>query len=223
MTANPLFFKIYNKLFEILGPQHWWPGESPLEVAIGAILTQNTAWKNVEKAIASLKKEGLLSVKAIYNAKEEDIALHIRSSGYYNQKAKKLKAFISVVEEDYGGDIMLMKSPGLKLMREKLLSIKGIGEETADSILLYALELPSFVVDAYTRRIFSRHGMAGKNWSYARIKDTFEQSLPVNAKLFNEYHALIVRIGHLFCRKNPAQTLCGECPLHKLLGDAIEY
>jgi len=223
MMVNPLFLKIYDKLSETLGSQYWWPGESPLEVAIGVILTQNTAWKNVEKAIANLKKEGLLSVKAIYNAKEIDIARHIRSSGYYNQKAKKLKAFIAVVEEEYDGDIMSMKSPGLKPMREKLLSINGIGEETADSILLYALELPSFVVDAYTRRIFSRHGIVGKNWSYTRIKDTFERSLPVNIKLFNDYHALIVRVGHLFCRKNPAKTLCVNCPLHKLLGDAIEY
>ena len=222
MGKSNLFIQIYEILYKALGPRHWWPGDGPLEVSVGAILTQNTAWKNVEKAIQNLKENNLLSIPALHVIEEEELSRLIRSSGYYNQKARKLKAFIKVVAEEFDGSFTSMKTLGLTSLRNKLLRIHGIGEETADSIILYALEMPSFVVDAYTQRIFSRHDLIGKNWTYGRIKEEFERSLPSDVKLFNEYHALIVRAGHLFCRKDPAKTHCEDCPLHFHLGDPVE-
>ncbi len=222
MEKHHLFTQIYETLYNAFGPCYWWPGDSPIEVSVGAILTQNTAWKNVEKAIQNLKENDLLSVSALHAITEEELSQLIRSSGYFNQKARKIKAFIKVITEEFDGSLVSIKTLGLTPLRNKLLEIHGIGEETADSIMLYALDMPSFVIDAYTRRIFSRHGLINKSWTYGRIKEEFEQLLPSDVKLFNEYHALIVRLGHLYCRKNPLKTLCQECPLYLHLGDPVE-
>lgn len=202
-------YKIYKILYKRFGPQHWWPGETPFEVMVGAILTQNTAWKNVEKAINNLKKRNLLSPDGIYNISIEKIAEIIKPSGFFNIKAKRLKSFISFFVEIYGGDIEKMK--GDNNIREKLLSISGIGKETADSILLYALEIPVFVVDAYTKRVFSRHNIIKGDASYDEIQSAFKDALPEDVQIYNEYHALIVRLAKEYCRKKP---LCDNCPLN---------
>ncbi len=181
---------------------------------MGAILTQNTAWANVEKAIENLKKAGLLDPLALYEAKQDQVAELIRPSGYYNQKAAKLKRFVAFFVEEYGADLDRMKAEPVGVLRTKLLQINGIGPETADSILLYALEKPVFVVDAYTRRIFSRHGWVEPTIGYEELRTFFESALPRDAKLFNEYHALLVYVGHHFCKRDPR---CEGCPLQPFL------
>lgn len=205
-----LLLKIYNKLFEYFGPQDWWPADSPFEVIVGAILTQNTAWRNVEKAIENLKREKILNPSCIHRISVERLASVIRPSGYYNIKAKRLKAFLDLLFEDYRGNLSLMFEEENGKLREKLLSVKGVGEETADSILLYAGETPIFVVDSYTKRIFSRHKFASPEAGYQDIQQIFMKGLPRDTQLFNEYHALIVRVGKGFCKKEP---LCENCPL----------
>ena len=206
-----LILKFYQKLYRHFGPQHWWPGETPFEVMVGAILTQNTAWKNVERAIENLKKENALSPEEINKMNIEKLAQLIKPSGFYNLKAKRLKSFIERFMEDFHGDIQGMKKLEKRRLREWLLSIPGIGRETADSIILYAIEKPIFVVDAYTRRIFSRHGFIKGDEDYDEIQEIFHKNLPVDTGLFNEYHALIVRLGKDYCKKqNP---LCETCPL----------
>jgi len=206
-----LILKFYQKLYRHFGPQHWWPGETPFEVMVGAILTQNTAWKNVERAIENLKKENALSPEEINKMNIEKLAQLIKPSGFYNLKAKRLKSFIERFMEDFNGDIQEMKKLEKHTLREWLLSIPGIGRETADSIILYAIEKPIFVVDAYTRRIFSRHGFIKGDEDYDEIQEIFHRNLPVDTGLYNEYHALIVRLGKEYCKKqNP---LCETCPL----------
>ncbi len=203
--------KIYQKLYEAFGPQHWWPGKTPLEIAIGAILTQNTNWGNVEKAINNLKKQNALSVKAIHEMPVDKLSELIRPAGYYNIKAKRLKSFIDFLMNDYHGSMKKMKNEYLYLLREKLLSINGIGPETADSIILYALEKPVFVIDTYTKRVLSRHGIMNHEKSYDEFQELFYSALEKDVKLFNEYHALFVRIGKTFCKKK--KPLCELCPL----------
>lgn len=201
--------QVYDKLFKAFGPQHWWPGETDFEICTGAILTQNTSWKNVEKAIDNLKSNKLLSFEALKKVEDKKLALLIKPSGYYNQKAKKLKNFINHIAKYYDGSLeKLFKS---KTLREELLSINGIGPETADSMILYAANKPIFVVDAYTKRIFSRLGY--KQQSYEEFQKLFMENLTKDAKMFNEYHALLVNLGKNFCRKKP---LCQECPLNKM-------
>ncbi len=207
--------KIYQQLYDAYGPRHWWPGETPFEVMVGAILTQNTSWKNVERAIQRLKDEGLLEAKGIHQMKGSRLATLIRSSGYYRIKAERLKAFVSFFFENYDGSLKKMKKETLETMREKLLRVKGIGPETADSILLYGLKKPIFVVDAYTRRIFSRHGMVSENASYGEIQRLFMDFLPLDERLFNEYHALLVHLGKTLCKEVPR---CDACPLNGLGG-----
>lgn len=210
-----LILKFYQKLYRHFGSQHWWPGETPFEVMVGAILTQNTAWKNVERAIENLKKENALSPEEINKMNIEKLAQLIKPSGFYNLKAKRLKSFIERFMEDFNGDIQGMKKLEKHTLREWLLSIPGIGRETADSIILYAIEKPIFVVDAYTRRIFSRHGFIKGDEDYDEIQEIFHKNLPVDTELFNEYHALIVRLGKEYCKKqNP---LCETCPLREFL------
>lgn len=181
---------------------------------VGAILTQNTAWSNVEKAIAKLKKSGLLSVKRLREVRTARLASLIRSSGYFNQKAIKLKAFLSFLDGEYGGSLERMGRETIRALREKLLSVHGIGPETADSILLYAFEKRVFVVDAYTLRIFARHGFLHSRASYDEAQRFFMERLPSRARYYNEYHALIVRTGKEYCRKKPR---CGGCPLNRFL------
>ncbi len=203
--------KIYKKLYQTFGPQHWWPGKTPLEIAIGAILTQNTNWGNVEKAIDNLKKQNALSARVIHKMPVRLLSELIRPTGYFNIKAKRLKSFIDFLMNDYHGSMKKMKNEYLYLLREKLLSINGIGPETADSIILYALEKPVFVIDTYTKRVLSRHGIMNHEKSYDEFQELFYSALEKDVKLFNEYHALFVRIGKTFCKKK--KPLCELCPL----------
>lgn len=204
----------YEALFTAFGPQGWWPGETPIEVAIGAILTQNTAWTNVEKAIANIKSAEALSEGALRKLPEKDLAALIRPAGYFNIKAKRLKFFLNHIFDNHGGLKRFLSVPQDKL-RTELLSINGIGPETADSISLYAAGTPEFVVDAYTRRIFSRHGFFGEDASYDEIKALFIANLPKDSAVFNEYHALIVKTAKDYCKKK--EPLCENCPLKPFL------
>ncbi|MFZ6017490.1 MAG: endonuclease III domain-containing protein [Nitrospirota bacterium] len=210
MERKDRLFKIYHKLYRALGPQYWWPGETPFEVAVGAILTQNTNWGNVEKAIENLKREKALSARAIHKMPLDRLALLIKPAGYFNIKAKRLKAFINFLVNEYDGSMKNMKDEDLKTLRTKLLSVSGIGPETADSILLYALHKPVFVIDAYTKRVLSRHSIMGHKEPYNKFQALFHISLKRNVQLFNEYHALFVRLGKTYCRTKP---ICGGCPL----------
>lgn len=210
--------RFYNRLLEAYGPQHWWPGETAFEVIVGAILTQNTAWQNVEKAIAQLKRARLLTPHALHCVSEKRLASLIRPSGYFNIKAKRLKGFIRFLFKEYRGSLKEMFKEPLEILREKLLRVKGIGPETADSILLYAGGYPTFVVDAYTRRVFSRHRLVPEDVGYEPLKSFFTSHLPPDAALFNEYHALLVKVGKERCRKDP---LCNGCPLEEFLGTPL--
>ncbi len=203
--------KIYDKLLEAFGPQHWWPADDDFEIIVGAILTQSVSWKNVEKAIDNLKAEGLLSLDAILAVDKDKLAALIKSTMYYNQKALKLKNFCRYIKQNYGRDIYALFEKNIPNMRVELLSIKGIGPETADSIILYAAEKPIFVVDAYTRRIFSRLGFLPDDAEYSQMQDFFMSNLPSDVNLFNEYHALIVRLGKDYCKNK--KPLCKECPV----------
>ena len=210
----------YDVLFAAQGPQHWWPGRTAFEIVVGAILTQNTSWNNVEIAIRNLRREKLLTPRAIEDVSFARLALLVRSSGYFRQKAKKLKCFVNFLRSEYGGSIARMFRTPTPALREKLLSVHGIGPETADSILLYAGKHPVFVVDAYTRRLLERHQLAMPTQGYEEIRQLFERSLPGDAALYNEFHALIVRTGKEHCRtRNPR---CSECPLHSFLPRATQ-
>jgi endonuclease-3 related protein len=197
-------------MFDALGPRQWWPGETPFEVIIGAILTQNTNWSNVEKAIKNLKMAGKLSPEGIYGLSITELAELIKPSGFFNVKAKRVKAFISWLFSRYEGSLSKMFAQDLQSLRSELLSVKGIGPETADSILLYAGNMPTFVVDAYTHRIFSRHELIPEESTYDEMKSFFEENLPEDVQLFNEYHALLVNIGKTFCK---TKKVCEPCPL----------
>lgn len=214
MNKAKTIFKIYQKMFDALGPQQWWPGETPFEVIIGAILTQNTNWSNVEKAIKNLKADGKLSPEGIKNVPLAELAKLIRPSGFFNVKARRVKAFNHWLFSQYEGSLSRMFSQDLQTLRNELLSVKGIGPETADSILLYAGNMPTFVVDAYTHRIFSRHGFIAEESTYEEMKSFFEERLPKDVKLFNEYHALLVHIGKRYCKPKKA---CEPCPLRDFL------
>jgi endonuclease III related protein len=205
-----ILIKIYRTLYKTYGPRHWWPGETSFEVMLGAILTQNTSWRNVEKAIQRLKGKGVLNPERIYRLKKSQLASLIKSSGYYRIKADRLKAFVNFLYEEFGGELKKMKKERLEELREKLLGVKGIGPETADSILLYGLKKPVFVVDAYTRRILSRHRMISEKASYEEVQKLFMGHLPKDEKLFNEYHALFVHLGKTLCKKIPK---CDICPI----------
>jgi endonuclease-3 related protein len=205
--------EIYQRLYAVFGPQHWWPAQTPFEVIIGAILTQNTTWVNVEKAIRNLKQRKFLTPKALKKVPQNQLARLIRSTGYYNQKAKKTKSFIKFLFDNYGGSLKRMFQEDFLILRAKLLDVNGIGLETADSILLYAGDKPMFVVDAYTRRILSRHNLIKPDASYCEIQNYFMDNLENKVKLFNEYHALLVRLGKEICKKRPD---CGICPLREI-------
>lgn len=205
----------FDALFRAHGPQHWWPGRTRSEVIVGAILTQNTSWANVERAIAGLRREKLLSATGIQRVPLARLARLIRPSGYFRQKARKLKAFVEFLQKHSHGSLDKLFATPTAELREQLLRVHGIGPETADSILLYAGNHPVFVVDAYTRRILERHGLADPKESYEEIRGRFEQSLPPSAELFNEYHALIVHTGKHFCRKQ--KPACEHCALRPFL------
>lgn len=212
MTSE-ILTEIYKLLYEAFGPQNWWPGETPFETVIGAILTQNTSWANVEKAIRNLKSVSCLSSEGLHRIDVSELAELIRPAGYYNLKAKRLKSFIDWLFDNYGGQLANLKSIATGRLRSELLTIKGIGRETADSILLYALGRPVFVVDTYTARIMSRHELIEPDADYEQLRELFESNLPEEPQLFNEYHALLVRTGKNFCKP---KARCSGCPLEKL-------
>ncbi len=205
---------MYEALNTYFGDLRWWPGETPFEIAVGAILTQNTNWKNVETAIGRLKEADLLDPLKLYGTEASIVAGLIKSSGYYNRKTKRLKAFLGFLQNEYTGDLDAMFNEELWTLREKLLSVKGIGKETADSILLYAGGKPIFVVDAYTRRVLERHALITPDWSYQEIQTLFMDTLPCDTPRYNQYHALFVQVGKQFCKKKP---LCSGCPLENEL------
>ena len=206
-----ILLKMYHGLYRAFGPQNWWPGDTPFEVAVGAILTQNTNWGNVEKAIQNLKKHKVLSAEAIHGMPEVKLAGLIRPAGYYNIKAKRLKSFIGFLMNDYHGSMSMMQDMDVSCLRERLLGIHGIGQETADSILLYALGKPVFVIDAYTKRVLSRHNVMDGNKSYGEFQEFFYSSMKRDVNLFNEYHALFVQVGKKYCKRR--EPLCNDCPL----------
>lgn len=201
---------IYRKLYAAFGPQHWWPASSPFEVMVGAILTQNAAWPNVERAIANLKRARKLSPGAILALTGRELQRLIKPSGFFRVKAKRLRSFVDYFVTRYQGSIARMRREPLERLRSELLQVHGIGPETADSILLYALNKPVFVIDAYTRRILERHGLTTRKTGYEDIRAMFESSLPHRVGLFNEYHALFVRLAKTHCRPRPR---CDGCPL----------
>ncbi len=209
--SKKIFSDIFHRLFTHYGPQHWWPGETPFEVMVGAILTQNTNWKNVEKAIQNLKRERVLDLKALRGLSEKKMAELIRPAGYFNVKTKRLKAFLDFLHQRYHGSIEKMRRRPTAVLREELLGVKGIGKETADSILLYALEHPIFVVDAYTYRVFTRHNLIGEEAVYEDLQELATDHIPADVKHYNEFHALLVNVGKDFCGPKPK---CEHCPLN---------
>jgi endonuclease-3 related protein len=202
---------MFHLMFDRFGPQNWWPAETELEVMVGAILTQNTNWKNVEKAIANLKRKELLSFEALSSLTVDELAEEIRPAGYYNVKAGRLKNLIAFVQEAYGGKLDRCLHDETRALRKGFLSVKGVGPETADSMLLYAVHRPVFVVGTYTFRIMNRHGLVFEEAGYADLQKIFTDNLAKDVEVFNEFHALIVQVGKDFCRKNPR---CEECPLN---------
>lgn len=215
MSDTRILMEIYETMSHTLGPSNWWPGDSPFEIAVGAVLTQNTNWGNVEKAIGNLEKAGCLSAKAMYDLQQKELAELIRPAGYYNVKAKRLRNLLQFLKDEAKFEIRRLASYELNDLRPMILDINGIGPETADAILLYALEMPTFVVDAYTHRMMNRHGLAWENMNYHELQALFMDALPEDVALYNEYHALIVRFGKEWCRKRAG--LCDICPLQPLL------
>lgn len=208
--GNP-YITVYELLLEHFGPQSWWPGDSPFEVIVGAVLTQNTNWLNVSKAIDNLREANLLDYHTLQQLSVDEIAVYIRPSGYYNLKAKRLKNLMNMIAEIYDGELDLFLGDSHDVCRENLLSVKGVGPETADSILLYACEHPAFVIDAYTHRVFSRHQLVDEETDYESMQDLFLSNLVEDVELFNEYHALIVKTASTYCKKNNPK--CESCPL----------
>lgn len=207
-------FKVYQTLRKYFGHQHWWPGDTPFEVIVGAILTQNTAWTNVEKAIRNLKEAKALTPRSMNQISEKKLAKLIQPAGYFNVKADRLKHFLRFLFKEYRGNLKQLFSEEGPLLRQKLLDVKGIGPETADSILLYAGKKISFVIDAYTRRIFARHRLFEHDKDYHAWQKLFEESLPRKVSLYNDFHAQIVVIGKNYCKTKPK---CSECPLKSYL------
>ena len=204
---------ICRRLFDAYGPQDWWPGDTPFEIIVGAILTQATSWTNVAKAIDNLKDAGILSPEGFRGIPTDELAVLIRPCGYFNVKARRLKAFINHLWDVHDGDLDEMLAADGSALRRDLLSINGIGEETADDILLYAAGKPFFVIDAYTRRILERVGVNNGAGSYAEYQRLFHYALPADTRLFNEYHALLVQHGKDVCRPTP---LCEKCCLREI-------
>jgi endonuclease-3 related protein len=204
-------YDIFNRLAAHFGPLHWWPAQTPFEVVVGAILTQNTAWRNVEYAIANLRAAGVLSPAALREIDRVELENLIRPAGFFRQKAERLQLFARHLFARHGGELAALLAGPLDAVRAELLACKGVGPETADSILLYAGNHPSFVVDAYTRRLFTRLGLLRGDEGYEAIRALFMKNLPHETDLFNEYHALIVEECKTFCRKRT--PLCTPCPL----------
>jgi endonuclease III related protein len=207
--------EVYRRLFDAFGPQHWWPGDTRFEMIVGAMLTQNTSWLNVERAIGNLRQADLLDPQALHAVPVEELQELIRPVGYFRVKAVRLRSVLEFIVERYDSSLDAMFSTPLPDLRRQLLEVHGIGPETADSILLYAGRLPSFVVDVYTHRIFARHGWIGFDADYDQIKDYVEGELPQEVPMYNEFHAMLVRTGKDYCRKTGPK--CPECPLREML------
>jgi endonuclease-3 related protein len=212
-ARRPSLARIYEIVYARFGPSGWWPAETPFEVCLGAILTQNTAWTNVERALSAIRAGGLMSHRALHPLADSTIAELIRPSGTFQVKARRVRAFLDFVESAFGGVVERMRSEPLERLRPALLAIHGIGPETADCIVLYAAGLPSFVVDAYTRRVLERLGWLTGGESYDEVQRLFHRALPADAGLFNEYHAQLVRLAKECCRRRP---LCASCPLDRV-------
>lgn len=212
--------EVYARLYHVYGPQHWWPGDSPLEVIIGALLVQNTSWRSVQRAIDNLKDAGLLDPHKLYQTNPEEIETLIRPAGYYRVKTKRLRNMLGLLVERYGGSVERMFQQDPQRLRWELLEINGVGPETADSILLYAGNVPVFVVDTYTKRVLVRHGWIEPEADYHTIQQYFEDHLESDARLYNEYHALLVRVGREHCRRTPR---CEGCPLAEWLPSGGPY
>lgn len=213
---SPTLREIHDRLFEAYGPQHWWPGQSPFEVMVGAILVQNTSWKNVEKAIDRLRDNDLLQPHALAAVPPAELEELVRPAGYFRIKAKRLHNLLAFLVERFDGDLARMFSTNVSTLREELLSINGVGPETADSILLYAGNLPVFVIDTYTHRVMARHGWIEFDIDYHGLQEHFQSNLEEDVALYNEFHALLVRVGHRHCRRVPK---CNGCPLAQWLPD----
>ncbi|MGQ9689466.1 MAG: endonuclease III domain-containing protein [Desulfobaccales bacterium] len=210
MSAKARLLDLYHLLFTTFGPQGWWPGESPFEVALGAILTQNTNWHNVSRVIAALKATGDLDPRRLAAMTEAELAERFRPAGYYNLKARRVRNFLQFLAVRFDHSLEKMAQEEMASLRAELLHLHGIGPETADSILLYALHQPTFVVDAYTFRVLSRHGLVADPCSYEELRSLFMDNLPLEVPLYQEFHALLVRLGKEFCRPQPR---CPGCPL----------
>lgn len=205
------FLEVYHLLYEHFGPQGWWPSESPFETMVGAVLAQNTNWQNVAKAIENLKDAGMLQYDNLALCGAEEIARYIRPAGYYNLKAQRLRNLLNMIAQHYQGQLDRFFGDSLAVAREKLLEVKGVGPETADSILLYSCGHPIFVVDMYTHRVFSRHNLVAEETDYHAMQSLFMGHLPPDPVLFNEFHALVVRVAATFCKKSSPR--CEHCPL----------
>ncbi|KHK01232.1 endonuclease III domain-containing protein [Desulfovibrio sp. TomC] len=215
MKRHTLFLNMYSAMLDALGPSGWWPAKTPFEMAVGAILTQNTNWQGAARAMDNIRLSGRLDPVALYELPDGELAELLRPAGYFRLKAGRLKNLLALIVEDLGGDILTLADAGLETARERLLAVKGVGPETADSILLYGLGLPSFVVDAYTARICSRHALVPEDASYDELRELFMDALPVDVGLYNEFHALLVRVGNGWCR--PRAPKCDACPLGRFL------
>lgn len=213
-SAKPPLREAFRILSRAFGPQHWWPARTRFEMMVGAVLTQNTAWTNVEKAIAALRAHRVLTPRTLHSVPRTTLARWIRPAGYYNVKAQRLHNLTEWILHEHGGSLRKMFQTPTPVLRAALLAVNGIGPETADCILLYAGQRPVFVVDAYTRRVLSRHGWIAGDESYDEIAALFVRHLPCDAKLYNEYHALIVEVAKRYCRTTPR---CGDCPLRRFL------
>jgi endonuclease-3 related protein len=204
----------YRTLFDALGPQHWWPADSPFEVMVGAMLVQNTAWKNVERAIQNLRDADALDSHRLAAVNERELAELIRPAGYYRIKAKRLRHLVEYFVNRFDGSIEAMRSVPTDVLREELLAVHGVGPETADSILNYALDKPALVVDAYTHRIWTRHGWIDSDVDYHALQEEVARGVPNEPQVYNEFHALLVNVGHHWCKRTPK---CDACPLRELL------
>jgi len=215
MDRQATLLEYYQAMLGALGPSGWWPAKTPFEVIVGAVLTQNTSWAGVRKALDNLEAEGLLGPEALRSLPEDQLAERIRPAGYFRLKAKRLRNLLAYLEQACGFDLEALARRDTSALREELLAVSGIGPETADSILLYALGQPSFVADAYTRRILCRHGLTPEDAHYDELREFFMDVLEPDAAFYNEFHALLVRVGHHYCK--PKSPLCGTCPLGSFL------
>lgn len=215
MKRHTLFLNMFSAMLDALGPSGWWPAQTPFEMAVGAILTQNTNWQGAARAMANIRDAGKLDPFALHGLPDHELAELLRPAGHFRIKSQRLKNLLALIVGELGGDIATLAACGLDTARERLLAVKGVGPETADSILLYGLGLPSFVVDAYTARICSRHALAPEEAGYDELRELFMDALPAEVGLFNEFHALLVRVGNAYCR--PRTPKCDACPLERFL------